>query len=221
MKKVLLALIAIVGMSPALCAQNIDAQKLTLDLQKMHHDGNTLHLAWWLPNEHWEASFKDALGISPEEKTSILSELDQYIIFTAMEGKIGPFGGITGTPKDKLLPKISLETSETTLLPLSESNISPDIKHFLSVMKPTFANMLGQFGNAIEFVIFKDRNNGKENILNAKSDGAFTLIIGEQDLKWQLPLGSLMPPKFDPDTGDEFPGNYSYNPFSGKKLITR
>ena len=32
---------------------------------------------------------------------------------------------------------------------------------------------------------------------------------------------SLLPPKFDQDTGEKFPGNYLFNPYTGRKLATQ
>lgn len=37
----------------------------------------------------------------------------------------------------------------------------------------------------------------------------------------QAPLGSLLPPMIDPQTNEEFPGDFLYNPYSGGKLRTR
>ena len=38
---------------------------------------------------------------------------------------------------------------------------------------------------------------------------------------WWIPLGSLLPPKYDSETGEKFPGNYNYNPFTGIRLNLR
>ena len=37
-------------------------------------------------------------------------------------------------------------------------------------------------------------------------------------MRYRLPLGSLFPPAVDPKTGESFPGNYHFNPFTGDKL---
>ena len=34
----------------------------------------------------------------------------------------------------------------------------------------------------------------------------------------KFPLGSLLKPRIDPVSGESFPGNYGYNPYTGVKL---
>jgi hypothetical protein len=43
----------------------------------------------------------------------------------------------------------------------------------------------------------------------------------DQTYRWRTPLGSLLPVKVDAKTGEEFPGNYSFNPYTGEKLSVR
>lgn len=42
--------------------------------------------------------------------------------------------------------------------------------------------------------------------------------VNDQALRYHLPLGSVLPAVVDPRTGDSFPGNYHFNPFTGEKL---
>ena len=221
MKKVLLTLVAVAGMISAIHAQDIDSIKLTQETQQLRQDQNQIDMVWWIPNEFWEASFKANPVITPEQQEEFIKVVDQYSIFCVMEGTIGAFGGITGTPKEELQAKVSLKVSGTKLSLLDDSELSPDAQNFLQMMKPMLAGMLGQMGQSMEFIVFKGNNKDGAKHLNPKSKGSFTLILGEKEFKWRLPLASLLPPKFDPDTSDEFPGNYIYNPFTGKKLITK
>lgn len=202
-------------------AQEIDTIKLTQETQQLRQDKSQMDMIWWIPNEFWEASFKANPVITPEQEKEFIKVVDQYAIFCVMEGTIGAFGGITGTPKDELQAKVSLKVSGTKLSPLDDSELSPDAQNFLQMMKPMFAGMLGQMGQSMEFIVFKGENEDGAKHLNPKSKGSFTLNLGEKEFKWRLPLASLLPPKFDLDTNEEFAGNYIYNPFTGKKLITK
>jgi len=65
-----------------------------------------------------------------------------------------------------------------------------------------------------------EKENKDGQILDAKKEGSFTLTCYGREFSWRLPLGSLLPPKFDPETGESFPGNYHFNPFSGRELVT-
>jgi hypothetical protein len=51
--------------------------------------------------------------------------------------------------------------------------------------------------------------------------GAFQFSVYEQTVHWRKPLASLLPPKLDPKTQEEFPGKYYYNPSTGGKLSVK
>jgi hypothetical protein len=38
---------------------------------------------------------------------------------------------------------------------------------------------------------------------------------------WRLPLPRLLPAKVDPRTGQEFPGDYLFNPYTGESLVVK
>ena len=37
--------------------------------------------------------------------------------------------------------------------------------------------------------------------------------------RYHLPLGSILPAVVDAHSGESFPGNYHFNPFTGDKLV--
>ena len=47
------------------------------------------------------------------------------------------------------------------------------------------------------------------------------MTLGDATYRWRLPLGSLLPPRYDAKTGEKFSGNYLYSPFTGKELTTK
>ena len=88
------------------------------------------------------------------------------------------------------------------------------------MMQPVMAQMLGQFGQGMQFYCFPGRDD--QNQPPTRSQKARILhghASSNKDYQWRLPLGSLLPNKFDPQSHEEFPGNYIYNPFTGAKLI--
>jgi hypothetical protein len=187
----------------------------------MRQSESQMDLIWWIPNEFWEHSFKSNPGITLEQQKEFIEIVDQYTIFCVLEGHIGAFGGITGTSKSELMSKTSVVISGEKFLPLKESELSPDARSFLAMMKPMFASMLGQMGESMEFIVFKGNNEAGAQALNPHSEGSFTFNLGNKEFSWRLPLASLLPPKFDPDSDEKFPGNYIYSPYTGKKLITK
>ena len=103
---------------------------------------------------------------------------------------------------------------------LPASQIKPDALNFFAMMKPMFAGMLGQFGQGMEFIIYPSKQD-QDLILDPRREGAFTLKLYGHPFKWRLPLNALIPAKVDPKSGEEFPGSYRFNPFTGEKLVTK
>lgn len=81
-----------------------------------------------------------------------------------------------------------------------------------------FANMLGQVGQSMAFIVFKGKDTNGQRYVTAKAKGAFTVKLDQKEFTWRLPLVCFLPAKVDPKTKEEFPGNYVYNPFTGDRL---
>ena len=59
---------------------------------------------------------------------------------------------------------------------------------------------------------------GDQKLIDPLKPGSFKYTLYEQTFTWRLPLVSLLPPKVDPKTSEEFPGNYEFNPYTGEPL---
>ena len=165
-------------------------------------------------------SFKVNKSLTPEKQKEFMDVLEKYMVFNVMEGTIGTFGSVTTTPKEELQLKTTVLVQGQTLTPLSEMELSDDMRTFLQAMKPVFANMLGKLGQGMEFIVFKAKNAKGERYADPRKEGLLVLKLADKEYRWRLPLGSLLPAKYDPKTREEFPGNYEYNPFTGMKLLT-
>ena len=139
-----------------------------------------------------------------------------------VDAKISTLGAVTPKGREELVAALSLTTSGGAKLePLPESDLSPDTINLFAMMKPILGNMLGQFGKGIEFICFAGKDAQGEHLTDPTKEGFFTIDYGGKTYAWRLPLGSLLPPMFDPETGERFPGNYLYNPYTGKRLVAR
>jgi hypothetical protein len=87
-------------------------------------------------------------------------------------------------------------------------------------MKPAMAANAGPLGQAMEFIVFPAKADGKP-LIDAAQAGTLQVTLYDQTYKWRLPLGSVLPARVDAKTGEEFPGNYQFNPYTGDKLSTR
>ena len=87
-------------------------------------------------------------------------------------------------------------------------------------MKPLIGGTLGKLGESMEFIAFEGRDKNDKRLLDPLGKAMFTVTVGDRDYKWRLPLGALLPPKFDAKTGEQFPGNFEFSPYTGAKLTS-
>lgn len=79
--------------------------------------------------------------------------------------------------------------------------------NLFAMMKPIMANMFSRFGQGMEFICLNGFGSKGKKVFDPKREGSFAPIFADRTYKWRLPLGSLLPPKYDPQTGEEFSGN--------------
>lgn len=198
-------------------ARAADLQKLVQDSQRTVQSGNQMTMVLWMPPAFWEASIANNPMITAEARQQILSALADYSVFAVVRAKTGMGGIVDASTKEDLLKNAKLEIGGTLIEPVAPDAISPAAQTLLATLKPSFAGMLGSFGKSMELLVYPNRQDGKP-LLDEHQAGAFRYTLYEQVFNWRLPLPSLLPPRVDPKTHEEFPGNYEFNPFTGAKL---
>lgn len=198
----------------------IDLNSLIRETQQMSQSPDEMTMVWWLPEEFWLSSLSQDASVSPEMMEQFLATIRPYLMLAVLDGTIGAFGGVTYRAEDALRQSTRLRdaSGETyTVLPADE--IDADTTNLLAMMKPVLVNMLGALGQNMHFVLF--RSSDGDRIADARKPGSFEVVVDDKVFGYRLPLGSVLPPRFDPKTGEQFPGNYRYSPFTGTKLTTR
>ena len=197
-----------------------DMQQLIQDTQRITQDARVTKMTWWIPVEFWELTLKQDPNLTEQQRKEFIAALDDYSTFVVSHSTAGVFGGITNKSRTEIKENISLVVDDNELLPLNSDELSSDAAAFFTMMKPMMAQMLGQFGEGMEFFIYSNKIKGKL-IIDPKKEGNFYFECFGDKFEWRLPLGSLLPPKIDFETGETFPGNYKFNPFTGSKLTEK
>ena len=99
---------------------------------------------------------------------------------------------------------------------LSEDDLEPDIKNFISVIAPMMKNMLGQMGENMQVFIYK---NDKKQPIDVFGNGNFEMELGDFKTKIEFPLASLLLEKKCPEDQKLYNGKWSFCPYHGKELI--
>jgi hypothetical protein len=208
----LLGVFALAGMAGA-----ANVEDIVRETQRLSTEGGKLSLVWWVPVDFWEASMKANGAVPDQVRVQVTSVMGDYTIIALMRAVPGPSGLQDIQPKEELLKNTQVEIGGKVVEPLPPDQISPAAQLLLAQLKPALASAAGAVGQGMEFVIYPGKTEGKP-LLNAAMPGALKITFYGKVQQWRLPLGSLLPPKTDSKTGEQFPGNYEYNPFTGGKL---
>jgi hypothetical protein len=196
----------------------VDVAKFAQDLQHIDTNGAQFKMVWWIPTEYWQESFRQ-VPLTPAQKDAFLKTVDDYTIVAVVDANITPLGGLDARSIGEIRSNISLKIGDgQPLRPLDDKDIADDTRTLLATMKPAFANVLGQFGKGMELVCFKGKDPQAKRLLDPRGSAVFTVTYKNKPYTWRLPIGALLPPKFDAQTGEKFPGNFLFSPYTGKKL---
>ena len=197
----------------------VDVRALVQETQKWSGKQGEVTLIWWVPEEYWRVSIAQGGNVTVAQVEEVIKVLRPYIVIVVVDGKVGSFGGITYTPEPTIRATLQIRDSEGVRYhPLDEDTISPDSKNFLLMIKPLFANLVGQLGQNMQIFLFPAENKKGQKIAEAKKEGTFSVELDEREFKWRLPLGSLLIPKICPVCGEKLSGAYKFCPWDGTKL---
>ena len=131
----------------------------------------------------------------------------------------GPAGTFTFSSPEELRKHTRLEDSAGALYePVDLQAATPTMKNLLGVLRPMLTSAMGPMGANMEVMLFPATTKAGARIADATQDGFFIVHVNELAFRYHLPLGSILPPMVDARSGDAFPGNYHFNPYTGDKL---
>ncbi len=211
-------LIGLVAMSFGV-AQAASVEELARETQKTSSAGGQITMVWWMPAQFWEESMKANPGVPEAARAQVLAALADYTIVTMVRATSGPMGLADAQPKAELLKNARVEYNGKVLEPVPAEQVSAPAQLLLAQLKPAMAAMVGQVGQGMEFIVYPSKVDGKP--IDPTQPGSLNVKLYEQSFSIRLPLGALLPARVDARSGEQFPGNYQFNPFTGDKLITR
>ena len=135
----------------------------------------------------------------------------------ARRAKAGVQGLTALQSKEELVKNARFEVGGKAIPPVAPEKLPTGVQTMLGALKPMLGGMLGQLGQSMELVVYPGIQD-KQKLVDPMKPGSFQFILYDQTYRWRTPLGSLLPKKVDPKTGEEFPGNYEYNPYTGQKI---
>jgi hypothetical protein len=220
-KIVIVAALFIYGLTGWSFAQEnqVDLNALISETQKMGEKADEMTLVWWLPEAYWQAVFAQDATMTEAQVEEFLSVLRPYTLVAVVDGKIGPFGGVTyKAEKDIRSGTRFIDNQGSEYVPFREDEVDADAKNLLSAMKPVLANILGPMGQNVNFYLFPAESKEGKKLADPTKEGTFLVTLTDRAFKWRLPLGSLLPPKVCPVDGEKMSGAWKYCPWHGVEL---
>ncbi|WP_298514668.1 hypothetical protein [uncultured Kordia sp.] len=197
-------------------AKNIDLSAFIKDAQIMSKEKDAFKMVWWIPSKYWRLSLEDS-NIVDSDRAYIDEMIDSFGKFTLVciiNTEINAYGSL-----DKKESTVRIKDQKGTIYkPLDDSLVPEDFKMTLSIMKPMISQMLGQFGEQLEFHVFPKKAKDGTLIANPLSKGKFTVLLNKKEFDFMLPLSSMVEKKVCPEDDKLFNGTWNFCPIHGKKL---
>lgn len=204
-------------LSVSLLARGADFQRIVQDTQKLARTPSEITLVWWIPSEFWDVVMRDNPSVTEAARTQFIKSLDNYLVIVVVDADVGPMGGLSPKDRAAIESNTQLLVDGVAVSPLALDEMSPDALNFVTMMKPVMENALGQLGKGMEFFVYPNPPRGETRI-SALKPGRFSYTAFGNKFDWRLPVGSLLPNKVDKKTGEVFPGDYMFNPYTGDAL---
>ena len=217
-KKIIIVLILIfssVSFSQKKEILNVNIDDLMTETQKVNDATDSIEMIWWMPIEYWSVVLAKDASTNNADAKNIINLLKDYVILIAVKGDVGLFGGITYKERELIKKELKIFYNGSKLKLLSEDDLNPDLKNFITAIGPMMKNMLGQMGENMQVFIYQD---DKKQPIDVYGNGNLDLELGDFKPRIEFPLGSLILEKKCPEGGKLFNGKWSYCPLHGKKL---
>ena len=202
-------------------APQYEINALLKDTQISGGADNDVDIVWWIPEEFWVASLQGDQSMTEKQKREFVGMLEPYTLIAVVHGKFSVVGSIAYRDEAEVRSSISLTgTDGVRYQPLAPEKTSDEARMLLQIMRPMLSNAMGKLGENMHFFLFPSKNAKGKRISDARQTGVLTVNSGMTTATYRLPLGSVLPPRYDATTGEKFPGNYQFNPYTGAKLET-
>jgi hypothetical protein len=211
-------LVVLAGAGPTR-APDIDLTALIHETQKLVQGSGETGIVWWMPEEFWGASLSQNKRVTAAGTEAFLKTVRPYTIVAVFRGTVGPFGGVTYESEEQIRTGIRLvDMQGTSYSPLTDEQLSADLKSLLQIMKPMLANMLGPLGQNMQFCVFSGTTRAGAPIVNTTQKGHFKITLEKREYVWRLPLDSVLPGKVCPECHEPCKGSWNFCPWCGTKL---
>ncbi len=194
-----------------------DLSAFVRETQAIYNDNGKVTLTWWTPKSYWVAVLKENKNLTEEARNSLAATFEKYTVIAVCRGDVSALGSIQKSNEAVSSETITCFVNSKRLKRLAPEDIDAETTQLFAMMKPGMESVLGQFGKTLEFYIFENPYLSSGPLIE-NMEGYLTINAYEKKNKIRLPLAAMLDPKEDRKTGDIFPGNYKFNPYTGDPI---
>lgn len=197
----------------------IKIDQLLRETQKTSPSTDTVDLVWWIPPQFWASVLASNADVPDKTRAEIVEIFAKYTVVAAVKGSIGNFGVDKFSSDDEMRAQLRLvDPHGNSYAPIAADKLDSRLVVMVQILKPLMANVVGQMGTNLNFYAFPAKTEDGKPVADPFGDGKLAIKLGSEEYIFRLPLGSLLPPRHDPASGEVFPGSYRYNPYTGAAL---
>ena len=187
------------------------------DTQRIEKDGNHIVMVWWIPFVYWQQTFNDSDKLTPEAKKQALDLLSAYNIVAVADVDLDALGALHGKSEADIAAHSNLARNGQPVGRLEDADLSDGMKNMMAIVRPILGNALGAFGKAMYLQVYPGVASPGDPAWE-RTSGRLVYGLFDHTYKWKLPLPCTLPPKHNSVTGDVFPGDYMFDPYTGDPL---
>jgi len=207
-------------------SKDIDTDEMTSECQiSPVTQSDHLALAWWIPNEFWEANLDQDPTTAPEDKKEMLDAMRGTSILAIVQADITNLGVFKFYDEETVsetqkLSYIDADGKAHKLVILEQ--VKPELQMVMGIMKPMLSNAMGEMGKNFHFYILDDVGENKQRVLDPYKKGSLkigleTKALEKLNAEIKFPLNSLFVPRLCPN-GQKAHVSWEFCPWTGKKL---
>lgn len=200
---------------------------MTRDTQVTVQGAGDRHIAvaWWIPNEFWEAFLSRDSTTNESQKQAMLQALSGISLLAVLQGDISTMGAFNFYTKEEIEQSMTLSFSAADgnkykLSPLQ--SVAPDLEVVIGVIKPVLASAMGNLGNNMHFYVLNDKTESSPRLLDPYQKGRLDIKLKNRDAasldaRIEMPVNALFRPRTCPN-GKVAHISWSYCPWGGERL---
>ncbi|MCE5276807.1 MAG: zinc ribbon domain-containing protein [Planctomycetaceae bacterium] len=232
MKKLIVGIIVVAGVSLALAAEKkdlkkVDTEALTNETQKSAEPSEGINIVWWVPTEFWAASLGQSKDVSAADADKIITAIEKYLIVAVVRADISPLGGFKFHSQNVVSRNLKAaykdKEGKETLLVL-ETDLDEDTRVLLDVIKPILKNAMGRMGENFHFFVYRGTDAKGRRIVSPYEKGCLTVEMKKVSneaggkVEFNCPLNSLFLPRTCAGCTKQAHISWNFCPWCGKKL---